>query len=76
MPENPQGRMDILVRRLADELGNRIHASTRIDIREALGEAAENLIDDMRIPRTPVTANAIARHLLRLPDRKRLRRVV
>lgn len=76
MPENPQGRMDILVRRLADELGNRIHASTRIDVREVLGEVAENLIEDMGIPKTPLTANTIARRLLRLPDRKRLRRVV
>jgi hypothetical protein len=77
MPEDPQGRMDILVRRLADELGNRFHAATRIDVREVLGELAENLIEDMGIPKTPVTANSILRAALKMPDRKRrLRRVV
>jgi hypothetical protein len=77
MPEDPQGRMDILVRRLADELGNRFHAATRIDVREVLGELVENLIEDMKIPKTPVTANSILRAALKMPDRKRrLRRVV
>jgi hypothetical protein len=77
MPEDPQGRMDILVRRLADELGNRFHATTRIDVREVLGELAENLIEDMKIPKTPVTANSILRAALKMPNRKgRLRRVV
>lgn len=79
MNENAQGRIDILIQRLADELGNRIHAQTRIDIRDAIKEAAEKLIDDMKIPRTEITANDVARAVLGLSDRtrpaRRLRRV-
>jgi hypothetical protein len=64
MSQNPQGRLDVLIFRLADELGNRVLASTRIDIRESLKETADALIDDMGIPRSTIDA------LLKLPNRK------
>lgn len=78
MSQSTQGRLDVLILRLADELGERVHAKTTIDIRESLKEAAEYLIDDMKIPRSPIDGNAVVRSLLGLPDRKhhRLRRVV
>lgn len=75
-----QGRLDILVLRLADELGARIHAKTQIDIRDALKDTAEQLIDDMQIPRVSITANDVVRKLLNVPDRsktpRRSRRVI
>lgn len=78
MSQSTQGRLDVLILRLADELGARVHAKTTIDIRESLKEAAEYLIDDMKIPRSPIDGNAVVRSLLGLPDRNkhRLRRVV
>ena len=78
MSQPTQGRLDVLVLRLAEELGARVHAQTTIDIRESLKEAAECLIDDMGIPRSAIDGNAVVRSLLKLPDRKRhrLRRVV
>lgn len=74
---DPKGRLDILMLRLAEELGNRVHASTQIDIRQSLKEAAEHLIEDMGIPRSPLDGNDVVRSLLNLPDRhrRRLRRV-
>lgn len=73
-----QGRLDVLILRLTEELGARLHAKTGIDVQESLKEAAEYLIDDMEIPRSPIDGNAVVRSLLGLPDRKhhRLRRVV
>lgn len=88
MSDNNTGRLDVLIVRLAEELGERIHAKTSIDIRDALKDTAEQLIDDMEIPRTSITANDVARSLLSVPDRssvsrrtgvsarRRLRRVV
>jgi hypothetical protein len=77
MSDNPKGRLDILVLRLAEELGNRVHAQTTIDIRDSLKEAAEHLIEDIGIPKTAIDANHVVRTLLGLPDRRRgLRRVV
>lgn len=82
------GRLDVLIVRLAEELGERIHAKTTIDIRDALKDTAEQLIDDMEIPRTSITANDVVRNLLDVPNRssvsrrtgvsarRRLRRVV
>jgi hypothetical protein len=79
------GRLDVLIVRLAEELGERIHAKTTVDIRDALKDTAEQLIDDMEIPRTSITANDVVRSLLSIPDRscrlgvatrRRLRRVV
>ena len=82
-----KGRVDILILRLAEELGSRIEAKTTIDLKDLLKDSAEQLIDDMQIPRSPVTANSVVRSLLGLPDRAatpgrrktktvRLRRVV
>lgn len=78
MSESAKGRLDVLILRLAEELGHRVHASTTIDIRESLKEAAEHLIEDAGIPRSTIDANAVVRSLLNLPDRKnhRLQRVV
>ena len=70
MSENPQGRVDVLILRLADELANRVLASTRIDIRESLRETADALIDEMGIPRSTIDANDVVRSLLKLPNRK------
>lgn len=64
-----KGRVDILVSRLAEEFGERILAKTAIDIRDVLKESANQLIEDMQIPRTPITANTVVRSLLGLPDR-------
>jgi hypothetical protein len=76
MNQQTQGRLDVLILRLTEELGNRVHAQTSIDIRESLKEAAEYLIDDMQIPRVSISANDFVRALLQLPDRSReLRRV-
>jgi hypothetical protein len=63
------GRLDVLIVRLAEELGERIHAKTTIDIRDALKDTAEQLIDDMEIPRVSITANDVVRGLLSVPDR-------
>jgi len=71
MSENPQGRLDVLILRLTEELGNRVHAQTRIDIRESLKEAAEYLIEDMGIPRSSIDANDVVRRLLKMPNRRR-----
>lgn len=82
-----EGRLDVLIVRLAEEFGARIQAKTTIDIRDALKETAERLVEDMGVPRTPITANSIVRSILDLPDRAatpgprqtkkaRLRRVV
>ena len=79
MSDNSKGRIDVLIVRLAEELGARIHAKTTIDIREALKDTAEQLIDDMEIPRTSITPNDVVRKLLNVPNRtprRRLRRVV
>jgi hypothetical protein len=84
---NTKGRVDILVLRLAEEFGERIRAQTTIDVRDVLKQTAEQLIEDMEIPATPITANTVVRSLLGLPDRaatpgprktkpSRLRRVV
>ena len=64
-----KGRLDVLIVRLAEELGARIHAKTTIDIRDALKDTAEQLIDDMEIPRVSITANDVVRNLLSVPDR-------
>ena len=88
MSDSSKGRLDVLIVRLAEELGERIHAKTTIDIRDALKDTAEQLIDDMEIPRTSITANDVVRNLLDVPNRssvsrrtgvsarRRLRRVV
>jgi hypothetical protein len=78
MSQPTQGRLDVLILRLTEELGNRFHAQTTIDIRDSLKEAAEHLIEDAGIPKVAIDANAVLRSLLDLPDRKprRLRRVV
>lgn len=66
---DPRGRVDILIERLADELANRLHAETTIDVRPEIKLAAQHLIEDMGLPRVPVTPNSIIRSLLGLPDR-------
>lgn len=80
MSDNAKGRVDVLILRLAQELGNRIEAKTTIDLKDVLKETAEQLIEDMQVPRAPITANSVVRSLLNLPDRskaprRRLRRV-
>lgn len=69
MTQDTKGRVDILILRLAEEFGARIQAKTTIDICDALKESAEQLIEDMEIPRVPITANSVVRSLLGLPDR-------
>jgi hypothetical protein len=69
MSEDPKGRVDILILRIAEELGNRLHAETTIDLRDHMKECAVHLIEDMRIPRTPVTPTTIVRSLLGISDR-------
>jgi hypothetical protein len=69
MAVDPKGRVDILVLRLADELGNRLHAETTIDLRHEMKLAAEHLIEDLGLPRTPITPNSVVRSLLGIPDR-------
>lgn len=78
MSDQTKRLLDVLILRLTEELGARVHSKTGIDIQESLKEAAEYLIDDMKIPRSSIDANAVVRSLLQLPDRKhhRLRRVV
>jgi len=78
MPEDPKGRIDILLLRLAEELGHRIEAKTRIDLKDVLKETAEQLIEDMGIPKVAVTPNSILRTAMGLDRRRkpaRLRRV-
>ena len=64
MSDNAKGRVDVLILRLAEELGNRIEAKTTIDLKDVLKETAEQLIEDMQIPRAPITANSVVRSLL------------
>ena len=76
MAENAQGRLDILILRLADELGHRLHAKTMVDFRPELKQVAEHLIADMKIPASPITANSVVRTALGLDRNKsKLRRV-
>jgi hypothetical protein len=74
MSHDTKGRLDVLIVRLADELGARIHAKTQIDIRDALKDTAEQLIEDMGIPRVSITANDVVRTLLNVSDRSRVSR--
>jgi hypothetical protein len=69
LPEDSQGRVDILILRIAEELGNRLHAETTIDLRDHVKACAVHLIEDMGIPKTPVTPTTIVRSLLGIPDR-------
>lgn len=71
MSGQTKGRVDVLILRLADELGNRIQAKTTIDLKDVLKETAEQLIEDMQIPRAPITASSVVRSLLDLPDRSK-----
>lgn len=68
---DPKGRVDVLILRVAEELGNRMHAETGIDLRDVAVQAAEHLIEDMGIPKTPVTPTTIVRSLLGIPDRSK-----
>ena len=69
---NPQGRLDVLIHRLSEELANRLHARTGIDVRASMKEVTEQAIVDMRIPRTSIDANDIVRSLFKVPNRRRV----
>jgi hypothetical protein len=76
MSQETQGRLDVLILRLAEEFGHRVQAKTQVDIRASLMEIAENVIEDLEIPRTSIDANTVVRSLLRIPDRRcKVRRV-